>query len=290
MKQFNCMTRPYSIIGHCNTGSYYLHDKYRHNLSRSIATNQLILFHERKHFKTKEKGDIIDVYGTDAHVSDIPRSNENTISDVNQDTMSDSPTCTFAHVYKPKNPKTSTPVKLEQIIIASGQEVPVSSDESETLDVCVELNPWGDILVSEIPIEIVDNFNESSSTSQVEQVEDAPVVYFTPLNDEDRIVAGLRFNLALKTEIHKVVNVGMGLPCKFPPEITVTSHGDGACLFNSMSILISDRDTYSAIIWHIVCNYICNPIKLPSLKMYLPPQYKTGKGYFVTTNMCNYHT
>ena len=108
-----------------------------------IAANQLILFHERKKFKTNEKGDIIDVCETDADVSDVPRSNENTISDVNQDTMSDSPTCTCAHVYEPKNPKTSTPVKLEQIIIASGQEVPVSSDESETIDVGVEPKSLG---------------------------------------------------------------------------------------------------------------------------------------------------
>ena len=32
--------------------------------------------------------------------------------------MSDSPTYTHAHVYEPKNPTTSTPVKSEQIIIA----------------------------------------------------------------------------------------------------------------------------------------------------------------------------
>ena len=205
-------------------------------------------------------------------------------------TLSDSPTCTHAHVYETKNPKTSTPVKLDQIFIASGQEVPLSSDESETLDVGIEPNPWGEIPVSEIPIEIVDNLNESSSTTQVEKVDAAPVVYFTPLNDEDGIVAGLRFNLVLKTETHKVVNVGMGLPCKFLPEITVASCGDSACLFNSMSILMSGRDTYSAIIWHIVCNYMCNPIKIPALKMHLPPQYKTGKEYVVTTNMHNYHT
>ena len=90
--------------------------------------------------------------------------------------------------------------------------------------------------------------------------------------------------------MHKVVNVGIGLSCKFLPEIIVASHGDGACLFNSMSILMSDRDTYSAIIWHVVCNYICNPIKLPALKMYLPLQYKTVKEYVVTTNMHSYHT
>ena len=91
------------------------------------------------------------------------------------------------------------------------------------------------------------------------------------------LLAGLRFNLVLKTERHKVVNVGMGLPCKFPPEITVASCGDGACLFNSMSILMSGRDTYSAIIRHVVCNYICNPIKLPALKMYLPHNIKLAR-------------
>ena len=36
-KLYNCFTGPYSIIGHCSTGSYYLHDKYGHNLSRTYC-------------------------------------------------------------------------------------------------------------------------------------------------------------------------------------------------------------------------------------------------------------
>ena len=291
-KMYNHYLGPYSIRGICSTGSYLLHDKYGHNLSKSVAANQLVLFHEKKRFKTNDKGEIVEVSESDAELSDVPMSNENIMCHVNNDTdtMSDSPTCTRAHVYHPTNPKTSTPVKSKQIIIASGQEVPVSSDESETIDVGVEQNPWGEILVSEIPIEIVDNLNESSLSAKVEHIDAGPVVYFTPLNDQDRINVGLKFNLVFKTETHKVVNFGIGLPCKSPPEITIESCGDGACLFNSMSILLSGRDTYSTLIRHVMCNYISNPIKLPALKMYLPAQYKTGKEYVVTTNMHNYCT
>ena len=61
------------------------------------------------------------------------------------------------------------------------------------------------------------------SSAKVEHIDAGPVVYFTPLNDQDRIDAGLKFNLVFKTETHKVVNFGIGLPCKSPPEITIES-------------------------------------------------------------------
>ena len=54
-----------------------------------------------------------------------------------------------------------------QIIIVSSKELPLSSDESSTIDVGSEIvtdeisNPWGDMEVDDIPIEIVDNLNFS---------------------------------------------------------------------------------------------------------------------------------
>ena len=84
--------------------------------------------------------------------------------------------------------------------------------------------------------------------------------------------------------------MGQGKICPSPPEITVPSRGDGSCLFNSISMLLTGKDTYSAILRHVVCNYISNPVKFPYLRMYIPSNYKTGKEYIELSNMCNYIT
>ena len=53
----------------------------------------------------------------------------------------DCSTCQHADVYVPNpNPKISTPVKSQQVLIVSSQEVPVSSDESINVDVGTEMS------------------------------------------------------------------------------------------------------------------------------------------------------
>ena len=47
---------------------------------------------------------------------------------------------------------------------------------------------------------------------------------------------------------------------------------------------------YNAIIRHLVCNYIDNPLKDPFLKVYIPEQFSTGKEYTVAKNMHNFST
>ena len=55
---------------------------------------------KKKRFKTNDKGEIVEVSESDAELSDVPMSNENIMCHVNNDTdtMSDSSTCTQAHV------------------------------------------------------------------------------------------------------------------------------------------------------------------------------------------------
>ena len=84
--------------------------------------------------------------------------------------------------------------------------------------------------------------------------------------------------------------VGIGNVLLKPPVVTVSARADRACFFHSMSILLSGRDIYSSILWHVLWNYISNPIKYPFLKSYIPPIYKSGWKYVVTTNMCNFHS
>ena len=66
--------------------------------------------------------------------------------------------------YSADKPVTSTPIKY-QITIVSSQEMPPSSDESETIDVGTEEipnNPFGDMDVDQILIEILDDLNDLS--------------------------------------------------------------------------------------------------------------------------------
>ena len=114
-----------------------------------------------------------------------------------------------------------------------------------------------------------------------------PVMYFNPLTDIDQYQAALKFNIKLGPS-HMVKTSGNGTVCHTPPEIFIEAVGNGACLFNSVSILLTGSDTYSAIIRNVVCNYISKPVKYEFLKMYIPPPYKSGKEYIVTSNMHNF--
>ena len=74
--------------------------------------------------------------------------------------------------YTPK--KSKNPVS-SQIIIISSKELPHSSDESSTIDVGTDeiisgagklnTNPWGDMDVKDIPIEIVNDLHKCDSNS-----------------------------------------------------------------------------------------------------------------------------
>ena len=111
---------------------------------------------------------------------------------------------------------------------------------------------------------------------------------YLPLNEEDCRIVGLKFGLTLNRTDHNLKFVGVGNVLPKPPVVTVSARGDGACFFNSMSILLSGRDIYSSILQHVLCNYISNPVKYPFLKSYIPPIYKSGREYIVTTNMHNF--
>ena len=51
-----------------------------------------------------------------------------------------------------------------------------------------------------------------------------------------------------------------------------------------------DETHTSAIIQHVICNYICNPVKHIFLSPYFPTAYKSGKEYVPGRNMCTFTT
>ena len=142
------------------------------------------------------------------------------------------------------------PIK-SQIVIMSSCEMPVSSDESETTDVVNDrnINPWGDIPVDDIPIEILEDLHtDSDSSCDVIDVQTPPPMIFNPLSVKQCKMAGLKFFLVLNPSTHMVNNSGVGKMFNRDPVITISAKLDGSCLFNTFSILLAGRETYSTVI------------------------------------------
>ena len=156
---------------------------------------------------------------TQEEMSSVPNSTQEDISSDSDSQMESdyvSTCCERACVYKSQsnqNHITSTPIK-SQIVIASSQEMPLSSDDSETIDVELDnpRNPFGDMDVNDIPIEIVDNLNDESNVT-VTKVDPPPVCLFTPISDQDCVKATLKFSLVINPTSHPVRFVGVGEKC-----------------------------------------------------------------------------
>ena len=169
--------------------------------------------------------------------------------------------------------------------------VDVDSNQSEPNPI----NPWGDMNIQDIPMDIkyapdsnscptsheieekmdVQNHihpnldstsdstsdkNYSSSSSDysvlVSCVEEALDVVFNPLLNTERINAAQKFCIKLQTNNKALAYKGTSLIFKQKPVVTISAKGDGACLFNSFSILLAGADIYAQIIRHVICNYI----------------------------------
>ena len=144
--------------------------------------------------------------------------------------------------------------------------------------------------VQDIPIEIVECFSDVGEDMEVTEHCKLPPILFKPLNDEDRCVAAMKFNLVISASSHPVNFTGIGKACPCPPLITRSAKGNGTCLFNTVSMLLSGRDTYNTIICHVACNYMSNPVKYKWLQAYIPGRFKSGSDYVCCTNMQNFTT
>ena len=74
---------------------------------------------------------------------------------------------------------------------------------------------------------------------------------------------------------------------KHRPVVTIAAKPNGACLFNSMSLLLCGTNVYSQIIRHVICYYKSAPENYSKLNQHIPLQYSSGKDYVEKTNMCN---
>ena len=104
-----------------------------------------------------------------------------------------------------------------QLVIISSKELPVSSDESSTIDVGYEceqppspINPWGNMNVDEIPLKIVDHFSDSEQEVIITDVNKRASVFFNPLSSDDRKIVPLKFNFVISEKSQQVEFKNMG--------------------------------------------------------------------------------
>ena len=197
----------------------------------------------------------------------------------------------------------SYPISQEQITIIQSNDRPFSSDESvievvsekhysshnDSNDVDCDAidnknNPWGNMDVQEIPLDIkheeLDGMsNNTSINSSSSSSSSSPDVIFSPLSNIDRLNAAKKFHIKLRPSDHILSHRGIGFVFKHKPVVTVSANPDGACLFKSISLLLSGSDVYSHVIRHVICNYICAKENHNKLAQHIPRLYTSGKEY-----------
>ena len=232
------------VIGRSSSG-YFLKDKFSHWLSRSVPSSHLVCFYENATYKTNSDNSKLDV-DVESTCSSNEQSDSNDDSGFNWESKHKGQFCQWVNTHH----QTSTPKKASansislQIIIVSSKELPLSSDESSTIDIGSEIvtdeisNPWGDMEVDNIPIEIVDNlnFSEDDEPKIMGTLKGAEILFW-PLSDDEHVVAALKFNLVINSNSHPVSFHGIGNECPCPPVITQVAKGNAACLFNSFSLV-----------------------------------------------------
>ena len=135
----------------------------------------------------------------------------------------------------------------------------------------------------------IDTDTDSSTDNKpyIVQVQKPVDVVFSPLSNIEHLNAAKKFHIKLRPSDHTIRFKGIGLVFKHRPVITIAAKPDGACLFNSVSLLLCGTDMYSQIIRHIICNYISEPQNYSKLQQYIPPEYSSGKDYVEKKNMHN---
>ena len=175
---------------------------------------------------------------------------------------------------------------LSQIMIMQSNDTPFSSDES-VLDVGVDdyvqdnpkiFNLWGDMNVHDIPLDIdTDTDSNTNNEPVIVKAEKAPDVVFSPLSNIEHPNSAKKFYIKLRPSDHTIHLKGIGVVFKHKPVVTIAAKSNGACLFNSMSLLLCGTHVYSQIIRHVICNYISEPQSYSKLQQHIPPQYSSGK-------------
>ena len=273
-KMRNKYIGPYQITNVSSSGLYYLKDKCSHQLKRPIPLNHLVKYYGVGGFG---KADVeVEDCESDSSEMETGVSYEsddyNNASQISSTPKMNGRQRTRIHeINENKNCKTYG-ISQSQITIMQSNNSPFSSDES-VLKVCIvnenncsshdycddvdnNNNPWGDMDIQDIPLDIKHEVPEtvsdnssidssfSSSSPTITCIEKGPDVIFSPLSNTKHLNAAKKFHVKLQPSDHIVSYRGIGLVFKHKPVVTVSAKPDGACLFNSISLLLSGSDMY----------------------------------------------
>ena len=163
----NHFTRPYIITGKSSTGGYYLHDKYSHALKCPIPQQQLVEYFEACKTSMRDSDD--DVMNSNP-LENTSTPSKNITSDKDETDSAHSPcesdieslsendcSCKRSDLFYPQERPMghSTPIQSQLVIILSKDGAcSITSEESSLIDIGVD-NPWGNIDVNDIPMELV---------------------------------------------------------------------------------------------------------------------------------------
>ena len=170
-KLHNCFTRSYIIIGKSSTGGYFLCDRHSHTLKCPIPQQQLVEYFEA--FKASSCDSDDDVMNKN-HTENTSTPSKNITIDNDETDSAHSPcvskseslsendfSCKRSDPFFPQDRPVghSTPIHTpiqSQIVIISSKDgaCSVTSEESSLIDVGVD-NPWGNMDVNDIPMEVV---------------------------------------------------------------------------------------------------------------------------------------
>ena len=309
-------TGPYLITGQTQ-GGFLLRNKYAHQLKRSVPASQLVRYYGVMPVEDEE------CVGADSDASDSGSEKE-----LHQSCQRSSG---LVKENKQKGPekKENTPIGGQIVIMATNDKGFSSSDES-LIDVVTNgkiSNPFGNIDVNEIPIEIVEDLYSDNSDADDELEVDEEIrfksrekkrkcmpeqnmfdhntlitsdhsdadeeieveiqkstnlnsaVKFLPLDSEQRANAAHKMCVRLPKNTNSLQNRGVGMIFASEPVISIEAKPDGACLFNTISLLLTGSEVYSYMFRHAICNYIANPANLGKMRQHIPLMYSSGEEY-----------
>ena len=166
----------------------------------SVPALQLVQFYENQTYKTNSDNTQFKTESTGSSNDMSDDSNDDMVFMLSTNCKGQS--CQKANIpnfQKPSTPKKSQDTVSSQIVIVSSKELLMSSDESSTIDVGTECsqpnagtrNPWGDMDINDVPIEIVDDLifsgdEETTFTDELDIIKKskAPPVMFNLLTLE----------------------------------------------------------------------------------------------------------
>ena len=134
-------------------------------------------------------------------------------------------------------------IKSQFVIMSSHNDL-LSSDES-VISVGNYVNPFDGIKVDDIPMEIVDDLHTEDDSVRVclsKVVKPTVKVFFWLLQHLERILTGSRFYRKIHSDDRNVMFNGVGQEFVRCPVCTVTASGDGSCLFNSISLFLTEKE------------------------------------------------